>query len=304
MTLEASGQVGLDIAALTRSDFNRFFRSKYWELLRAAFDRRQRRPDYRDPAVIEAIAAGYRDLPRGGGSKVPRHIFMLWQQGWDSAPPLVHACADSWRRHNPGWELHLLDDSSLPATSPSWTSYAKIALSRPARSDLARLALLSDHGGVWADATLFCTLPVDKWLPSAASAGLFAFSRPRPYRYMDVWFMASEFGDPTLASLSALVARYWQLFDRPHHYYWLPYLFEMLAERSREVLAVAEAMPKLSALGPLAVGGNPFDRQAPKAMFDLIAANTVPVHKLSHKWPARPDLAGTPLAALTGLAAI
>lgn len=293
-----------DLGTLTRRDVNAFFLRKYAVLLRAAFDPAQRRPDYRDPAVIDAIAAGYRDLPSHGGGTVPRHIFMLWQQGWDAAPPLVRACAESWRQNNPGWELHLLDDSSLAAISPSWASYAKIALSRPARSDLARLALLSDHGGVWADATLYCTRPLDGWLPSAASAGLFAFSRPRPYRYMDVWFMASEFGDPTLASLSALVGRYWQLFNRPHHYYWLPYLFEMLAERSENVHAVAEAMPKLSARGPLAVGGSAFDRKAPHAMFELISANTVPVHKLSHKWPAVSDLSGTPLAALTGLAAI
>jgi hypothetical protein len=103
--------------------------------------------------------------------------------------------------------------------------------------------------------------------------------------------------------LYELVVRYFELFRRPHHYYWLPYLFEMLCARESEVEAVARAMPKLSALGPLAVQGNPFDRTAPPEIFALIAENGVPLHKLSHKWP-HIDLAGTPVGALTAMSAI
>lgn len=285
----------------TRGEFDRFFARKYLELLRWALSP-GRRPRYRDPALLAQIAEGYRGLmPSTAPHAIPRRIFMLWQQGWDTAPSIVRACADSWRRHNPGWELHLLDDRSLSRVAPADLLIEAPGASRPARSDLVRMALLRANGGIWADATLFCTRPLDDWLPLAANAGLFMFSRPRPYRWFDVWFMAASAGNPVIAAWHDMVRQYWGLFRRPHHYYWLPYLFEHLAAVDPAVLAAWHKVPVFSALGPLAVAGAPFAHDAPRALFDLIAENRVPVHKLGHKWLGHPTLAGTPLGALTGL---
>jgi hypothetical protein len=288
----------------SRRDFARFFREKYRVLLRAALDPAQRRPRYRDPAVIEAIAAGYRALtaaPEGATSPIARHVFMLWQQGWDAAPPLVQACARSWRERNPGWTIHMLDDASFEAFAPTWRQFRPPASGRPARSNIQRLSFLRAHGGVWADATLFCARPLDEWLPAAAPAGLFMFDHPRPYRDIDLWFIATESESPVIAAWHEMVRLYWDSFRHAHHYYWMEYLFELLQARQPVVAATWRQVPKLSALGPLAVQGNPFDRNAPRAIFDLIAENRVPVHKLSHKWLYRGALAGTPVGALTGL---
>jgi hypothetical protein len=118
---------------------------------------------------------------------------------------------------------------------------------------------------------------------------------------MDVWFIAASEGNRTIAAWHEMAVRYWQHFERPHHYYWMPYLFEHLAAAEPAIAAAWDAVPKLSALGPLAVQGNPFYPDAPRAIFDLIAENRVPLHKLSHKWGSRGKLRGTPLGRLTGL---
>lgn len=287
----------------SRGDFNRFFLRKYGQLARAALDPAQRRPDYTDPQVIAGIADAYRGFgdamtPQGD---VPRHIFMLWQQGWDRAPTIAKASAASWAKHNPGWTLHLLDERSLPQWAPTLPDFRMPVHGRPAQSNIARMAMLRAHGGVWADATLFCTRPLDDWLPQLFDAGLFIFHRPRPYRYVDIWFMAAAGGHPAIAAWHEQVRQYWALFRRPHHYYWMEYLLELLVATHAPTRQAWEAMPKHSALGPLAVQGNPFDTEAPRAIYDLIAENRIPVHKLSHKWPSQPSLADTPLGALTGL---
>lgn len=291
------------MARYTRWDFRRFFLAKHAELLRYALSP-ARRPRYGDTSVIQSIAAGYRNLApsaQRGSHPIPRRIFMLWQQGWAEAPRIVRACAESWRTLNSGWEVHLLDDKSVGDFAPADLRIEAPQASRPARSDLIRMALLRAHGGIWADATVFCTRALDDWLPTAAASGLFMFSRPRPYRWFDVWFMATAAQNPVITAWHDMVAQYWRLFTKPHHYYWLPYLFEYLAQRDPDVYAAWNAVPGLSALGPLAVAGIPFDRKAPRAIFDLIDENRIPVHKLTHKWGSHDRLAGTPLGGLTGL---
>ena len=288
----------------SRRDFTRFFIAKYYRLLQAALRRSESRPDYTNPDVISAIMDGYKGLdrvPEPPQSIVPKHIFMLWQQGWDKAPDLVHACANSWRHHNPDWQLHLLDDTNLGEFAPDYEPVSSLRAGRPARSNLARLSLLANNGGIWADATLFCTRPLDQWLPVTSEADTFMFSKPRPYRYVDIWFMAASAENKTIEGLRNISAQYWQNFSRPHHYYWMEYLYELLVARQPDISSAWQHMTKLSALGPLSVGGNPFDTGAPKQMFEMIERNVVPAHKLSHKWKHTKSLKGTPLGALTGL---
>jgi hypothetical protein len=291
-------------ADLTRRDFDRFFSRKWLTLWRWAFSP-QRQRNYRDPQVIAQILTGYEQLAALPPAPVPRHIFMLWQQGWESAPPLVRACADSWKRLNPDWDVHLLDNRTLADFAPGWQSFhLPSRLGRPALANVARLDLLRSHGGVWADATLFATRPLDDWLPQAMESGLFMFSKPRLYRDFDIWFIAAAEGNAALAAWHELVRRYWNVVRRPHHYYWMEYLFELLEASDPTARAVADAMPKLTAMGPLAVPTHAFDRHAPAAIRDLIERNIVPVHKLSHKWLHRGSLSALPLGALTSLSAL
>ncbi len=134
-----------------------------------------------------------------------RTIWTLWHQGFAEAPPLVQACLESWRRFNPGWRVVALDRHSLP-------EYFDIAeVIDPTRRDLdltkisnlTRLCLLRRHGGVWADATVFCLRPLDDWLDAAYAAGFFAFRNPAKDRMLATWLIASEPDNPLLVALQA-----------------------------------------------------------------------------------------------------
>ena len=97
-----------------------------------------------------------------------RKVWLLWWTGWDSAPPLVKECAASWIEQNPTWTVQLLDrrtvyrhiNITLPPAQWAWMKRKE----QPAASDLVRLALMAQRGGVYADATEFCLQPLDAWV--------------------------------------------------------------------------------------------------------------------------------------------
>lgn len=291
---------------LSRHTYRNFFIAKHLALGLAKLDRRARRPDYHDLQTLSAIRRLYDGFPDRNRVEMPfpRRIFMLWQQGWDQAPEVVRTCALSWQRQNPSWDISFLSEADLPALIPGFAEMVEGIQVRTDRSNIARLALLGCHGGVWADATLFCARPLDDWLPPYASTGLFIMSKPRPYRLFDIWFMAGAAGNPAFENWLEIVLDYRHRFRRTHHYYWTEYLFELLGKYRPNIMALWDRVPALSAMGPLIVGGVATDRTAPREVFDFIDANVVPVHKLSHKWTYRGSLADTPLAHLTGMTEI
>ncbi len=146
-----------------------------------------------------------------------KHIWMYWHQGEKQAPVLVQMCIASWRRQNLGWQVHVLDRHSL---DDHVTLSSEIDLSRSDPnaikiSNLARLYLLRRYGGVWADATMFCSEPLDNWLPRYLSTGFFAFRNSSRDRLFSSWFLAADKDNPLLCELHA---RYRDVF-RENRYY-------------------------------------------------------------------------------------
>jgi mannosyltransferase OCH1-like enzyme len=85
----------------------------------------------------------------------------LWLQGWDKAPWHINKVKESWQKYNSEWNIELVSEDNL-------SKYINIKLPNnitpQAKSDIIRLNLLYEHGGVWADATMLCLMPLDLWL--------------------------------------------------------------------------------------------------------------------------------------------
>jgi|WetSurMetagenome_2_1015567.scaffolds.fasta_scaffold31225_4 hypothetical protein len=86
-------------------------------------------------------------------------VFICWWQGYDTAPVLVKKCIDSTRKHAGKHPVILI-------TADTWQQYAHIpqniinkvesgAISLTHFSDILRMCLVSEHGGLWLDATIF-----------------------------------------------------------------------------------------------------------------------------------------------------
>lgn len=123
-----------------------------------------------------------------------RTVYMLWLQGFDHAPEVVRECRKSWLHYNAhSWNFVFLDNTTLPHYLPSSLLHRlmpnRATMSPNHVSNIIRLLLLEIYGGLWADATLFCTRPLDDWLIPNIQEGFFAFAKPTANRMLSNWFL-------------------------------------------------------------------------------------------------------------------
>lgn len=222
------------------------------------------------------------------GKALPKIVWTMWLQGFDEAPRLVKECVRSWRERNPGWEFRVLDRRSLvDFLSPE----AMAIIDQPGKpihalSDIVRINLLADHGGVWADATCFCCRALDTWIHDHSQTGFFTFLGHRKDTLISNWFLAARCGDYIAAEMRRSVHRYWleNSFPDPINqrlyyllkaainwhprltgwwlsfpvtrllkvrpYFWFHYIFADRVRKNSIFRAQWEAMPKLDAVAP------------------------------------------------------
>ena len=99
---------------------------------------------------------------------VPKKVWTLWWQGEEAAPDIVKVCIESQKKafSAVGAELVVL-------TSDNWRNYISLpehiikkvengTITLTHFSDIIRAELLKTHGGIWIDATVYCTKPVEE----------------------------------------------------------------------------------------------------------------------------------------------
>jgi hypothetical protein len=179
-------------------------------------------------------------------------------------------------------------DGSMVERHVSPSAFARIAAvpkEPEAFADQIRIELLHAHGGVWADATAMCALPLDDWLPQRMESGFFAFERPTPDRMIASWFLAASASCNIVAKWRASVAGYWVGREARHEYFWFHKLFEALYEEDPTFRSDWDATRRLPARHALHFA--PEDRRltstATPADFAALASPPSPVFKLTHK---------------------
>lgn len=112
-------------------------------------------------------------------SKYSNCIWVCWWQGLENAPDIVKACIESIQKNAGNHPVIVLTDENYKqyVTIPRWVEEkrSKGIITRTNYSDLLRLSLLAEHGGMWLDATFFCTDPV---LDSYFQKPLWSIKRP------------------------------------------------------------------------------------------------------------------------------
>jgi len=231
---------------------------------------------------------GGRPLRPRSLASFPRVLHFYWDQGIDQAPGLVRECLESWQLNNPGWTFRMWDADSARRIVDR-RSLPRDLKTTP-YSDILRTCILDDHGGVWVDATVYCTRPLDAWLPILmAQCDFFAFRRPGADREISSWFLASRKGARIVGELRAAVTTYWKRQSRPTRvYHWYHYLFEYLVRTSARFRHEWEQTPTLSAVPMILLQDHlAADSQPQPSELDLIRA--APMHKLTYKKPQNLD---------------
>lgn len=209
-------------------------------------------------------------------------IWLAWFQGWEQAPGLVTSCLASWQSLNPEWEVRPLSlaDVRLLLDLPDFTGKE---ITSASFSDLVRISLLNEYGGVWADATLLCRRPLDSWLSSLLVEGFFAFHRPGPDREISSWFLASsEPGNLIIQRWHDLAQTFWKHHSQTGDYFWFHHLFSQLAVSDTLFRQSWSRVPKISAVPCHRAQRLGLDADNPKAL-ERIEEEAAPVLKLTHR---------------------
>lgn len=226
---------------------------------------------------------------------ISKIIWTLWFQGWDDAPPLVKSCARRLQEMNPDYEIRFLDNESLRSWYPQMAVPASIRgkwLTATAYSNLIRLALLDEYGGVWSDATTWHAKPLSSWLPDVP---VHLNVDPLPRREIPTWLIASEVGNPLIYEWLWAAERYWEGRSAPHTYHWIDGCYREALAIKEEFQALHDGFPRFERGFGSPFRYVPYGHHFFRAWEDMDAdalggthANASPVQKLSfHPDPKR-----------------
>lgn len=122
--------------------------------------------------------------------QIPKIIWVFWD---GPSHKLVETCMESWRLHNPSYDFRQLDVASVSHWLPNFDLTLAKHETKAKFSDFVRLALLSEYGGVWVDASLFCVEPLDRWIGTKEFCGFYidGFTTMPECPVIESWFLAS-----------------------------------------------------------------------------------------------------------------
>lgn len=174
---------------------------------------------------------------------LPKNIFLLWLQGWEhtSVTWLIKQVAESWEINNPDWKIHYIDLNNLKdyVNDIDYIYDTKKKITPQAKSDIIRLSLLKNHGGVWADATMLCMQSLDNWVhTSVEPAGFWMYHGHGAGLQKEFgpasWFIVSLKDNYVITKWKEMCDIYWHHNDFAHNYSWMDHLFKNLLQHNKQ----------------------------------------------------------------------
>ena len=197
------------------------------------------------------------------GCAVPKIVWFSWFQGLDKAPEVVRVCLASQKRHLPDYEFRTLDLDNYRqwVELPDYVveKYMKGLIPQASFSDLLRLAVLKRYGGIWMDASVFCSGFGNEKLQARWNrimrSEFMVFRYFRRGEKMPVglsnWFIAAVPSQIIVSSILDIVLAYWKDYDCLVDYY-IFHLFLGLA--LHEFPAIEAKMPRENSFHSIMLG--------------------------------------------------
>ena len=167
-------------------------------------------------------------------------IWCCWLQGIEQAPEVVQACVKSLERF--GREIRII-------TSENFDEYVELPeyiirkwrdgiITNTHFSDLIRIGLLADRGGLWIDATVYCSSAEDI-LEILKDTDIFAYSfamrvDPTKYILFDSWFLYAATKNAVIEETKLMLWDYWKNEEYLLHYFLFHLCFSGCCRRHQE----------------------------------------------------------------------
>lgn len=230
---------------------------------------------------LSYVSDSYVDVPS-------KNIWSCWFQGMDKAPDIVQSCYNTIKDNFDGYEKILITKDNLefytdidPIVMQKWKDGI---ISNTAFSNIVRLELLINHGGLWLDSTIFCT---DMVIPEFISKSpLFVYSNWKwisgDVRPISNWLMSACKDHVMLKVVRDLLVQYWHEKNELQTYFIFHMFFQMVIESFPEVW---KQTPKISNLPPHMMQ---FELQGAYTAKRFEQLKTMSMfHKLTYKLPEK-----------------
>ena len=221
---------------------------------------------------------------------IPKIIWFSWLQGIDKSPEIVRICLRSQIKHLPDYEFRMVDLSNYRkwVQLPSYVEekYRKKLIPDALFSDLLRLSLLEKYGGVWMDASVFCSGFRNDRLKAQwrqimdSELTLFRYFERGTMKQVGLsnWFIAARKQQPVVSVVLKLLLSYWKDFECTLDYY-IAHLFLNVA--LREFPEVLSNMPHVNSRHSLLLGQALGSDYNEAKWIDL--TEHVSIHKLNYR---------------------
>lgn len=217
-----------------------------------------------------------------------RKVWIFWWQGMESAPGLVQRCYSSVKENLIDWEIVLITQDNYK----EYVTFPEHILQRLENgeitlthfSDLLRLELLINHGGLWLDATVLCTSSA---IPqSIIDSDLFVHQALKPgadghATVMSSWCIYAKTNNKILLATREMLYQYWQKNTKLVDYFLLHQFFTIVCNHFPED---AKQIPPFSNSVPHILLLRLFEQYDERYWNDLKRMTCF--HKLSYKFDA------------------
>lgn len=177
-------------------------------------------------------------------------IFVCWLQGIENAPEIVKYCYKKLLENSNGHEVILITKENILNTVhfPNYImdKLEKGIISYTYFSDLLRTALLYCYGGIWIDATVFLTTPIDN---NIFSFDFFSIKKNNyspyyiPKGKWAIYFIAGKKECRTLALTNHLLCSFWKQNDIQIDYFLTDHIINFCYENDRIVKSQIDSIP-------------------------------------------------------------
>lgn len=181
-------------------------------------------------------------------ARLPRTIWSYWEQGRHDLKGLNKICMNDWGSLNPGWEHRILEEADIYQIFPELRQiFKEHPRTVQQRSDMLRIWLLAQFGGIWADASLLPLKPLDSFVEQVvAPAGFFAFTFSDP-GHVTSWFLAAMPRNSLVLQWKAEFVQRWRSGKKFAYMEFHNTLKEMVRRHDNsQVMAVWNRMPRIT----------------------------------------------------------
>lgn len=220
--------------------------------------------------------------------RLNKTIWVYWKQGLDNAPELVKCCISSIQQYARDYDVVVLDKNNLKdyIKMPEFihAKHESGIIKEALFSDLLRISLIIQYGGIWCDATCFWS----KEIPFVVERSpFFMFSESMMMSNITPiigsnWFLKGEKDNVILTKTRNCLFNYWKRHSYLPNYFIFHLLLSAIVRRDQEANRCWKKVPYICNMNAHVVQFHLADRYD-EDLYDYYIDNCF-VHKLTYKY--------------------